>query len=166
VASPPARPGLEPVFRHADETPWQEVRAQRHADGTRRSVREKWFALGRDPQYLSMYARWDPDMIVHRHGHYSHQVIYVLAGGMWCGERWCPAGTHIDLPQGAALGPLVAGPDGVELFEVMMGDPRSWEADREGFQKLLAERGVTALPNPPIDLPEWLPDLRSRHDTE
>jgi hypothetical protein len=82
---------------------------------------------------------------------------------MWDGDRWCPAGTHIDLPQGAALGPLIAGDDGVELFEVMMGDPRSWEADRDGFHALLEERGVTALPNPPVDLPDWLEDRRSEH---
>jgi hypothetical protein len=152
----------EPTFVHADEVPWQHVRTQQHADGPR-SVREQWFAIGRDPQYLSMLGRWDPDMIVHRHGHRSHQVVYVLSGGMWCGDRWCPAGTHIDLPLGAALGPLVAGPDGVELFEVMMGDPRSWEADRDGFHRLLDERGVTALPNPPVQLPDWLPDTRSDH---
>lgn len=51
-----------------------------------------------------MYGRWDAGMIVHRHGHYSHQVVYVLGGGMWDRDRWCPAGTHIDLPFGAALG--------------------------------------------------------------
>jgi hypothetical protein len=156
-------PGVEPTFTAFDDVKWQHVRTQRHADGQQTSVREKWFAIGREPQYLSMLGRWDPGMIVHRHGHNSHQVVYVLAGGMWCGERWCPAGTHIDLPLGAALGPLIAGPDGVDLFEVMMGDPRSWEADREGFHTLLAERGVTPLPNPPVDLPDWLEDKRSHH---
>lgn len=45
----------------------------------------------------------------------------------------------------------------------MMGDPRSWEADREGFHRLLDERGVTALPNPPVQWPEWLEDKRSDH---
>jgi hypothetical protein len=154
--------GPEPTFVHFDDVRWQHVRTQQHADGPR-SVWEKWFAIGREPQYLSMFGRWDPGMVVHRHGHLSHQVVYVLAGGMWCGDRWCPAGTHIDLPQGAALGPLTAGPDGVDLFEVMMGDPRSWEADREGFHELLEARGIVALPNPPIDLPDWLPDKRSEH---
>ena len=157
--------GREPTFVHFDDLPWQHVRTQQHGDGPR-SVWEKWFALGRDPQYLSMFGRWDPGMIVHRHGHHSHQVVYVLAGGMWCGDRWCPAGTHIDLPEGAALGPLTAGPDGVDLFEVMMGDPRSWEADREGFHELLTARGVTPLPNPPVDLPDWLPDQRSDHPAD
>ncbi|MCB0993898.1 MAG: hypothetical protein KDB21_02320 [Acidimicrobiales bacterium] len=159
-------PTPEPTFLHEDDVAWQEVRALEQADGRRTSVWERWFTIGRDPEFLSMIGRWDPDMVVHRHGHNSHQVVYVLAGGMWCGERWCPAGTHIDLPHGAALGPLVAGPDGVELFEVMMGDPRSWEADRTGFERLLADRGITPLPNPPITLPEWLPDTRSQHAPE
>ena len=41
----------------------------------------------------------------------------------------CPAGTHIELPLGAAFGPFVAGDDGALLFEVMMGDPRGWGDD-------------------------------------
>ena len=44
----------------------------------------------------------------------------------------CRKGTHIALDQGDTFGPFVAGPDGVELFEVMMGDPRSFPADQEG----------------------------------
>jgi hypothetical protein len=49
----------------------------------------------------------------------------------------------------------------VELFEVMMGDPRSWAADPDGFERLLREKGARKLPNPPIELPEWLVDTRS-----
>jgi len=44
---------------------------------------------------------------------------------------------------------------------VMMGDPRSWAADSEGFEKLLTEKGAKKLPNPPIDLPDWLEDTRT-----
>jgi len=61
----------------------------------------------------------------------------------------------------AALGPFVAGPDGVELFEVMMGDPRSFPADLASYEQFLADRGVEQLPNPPIDMPAWLEDTRS-----
>ena len=56
---------------------------------------------------------------------------------------------------------VVAGPEGVELFEVMMGDPRSFPADTEGFEKLLAEKSAKRLPNPPIDMPDWLEDTRN-----
>jgi hypothetical protein len=48
----------------------------------------------------------------------------------------------------------------VTLFEVMMGDPRSWPADPEGFDRLLAEKKAKRLPNPPIELPDWLEDAR------
>src|SRR5262245_48289584 len=148
----------EPRFRHMDELKWQEVRAQRHG-AQRASVREKWLEF--TPEILTLYARWDPGMVVHRHGHNSDHLVFVLEGEMTCGEVRCTKGMHIWLPRGAALGPLIAGPQGVELFEVMLGDPRSWPADPAGFAKLLAERGIEQLPNPPIDMPEWLKDTRS-----
>jgi hypothetical protein len=148
----------EPRFRHMDELKWQEVRAQRQGE-QRASVREKWLEF--TPEILTLYARWDPGMVVHRHGHNSDHLVFVLAGEMTCGEVRCTKGMHIWLPKGAALGPLIAGPQGVELFEVMLGDPRSWPADPAGFARLLAERGIEQLPNPPIDMPEWLKDTRS-----
>ncbi|HEY7134548.1 MAG TPA: hypothetical protein VIB48_05735 [Acidimicrobiia bacterium] len=147
-----------PRFSHLDETPWQEVRRQQHGDRTV-SVRERW--LDFSPRFLSLYARWDPGMIVHAHGHQSDHVVFVLEGEMTCGDVRCTPGTHIGLDQGDTFGPFVAGPDGVVLFEVMMGDPRSFPADTDGYERLLAERDVRQLPNPPIDLPAWLQDTRS-----
>jgi hypothetical protein len=155
----PEVPGLAAVFRHLDEVPWQQVKTQMHPDG-QRSVWEKWLAFRRDPAYLSLYARYDPGMVVRRHGHYSNHIVFVLRGELACGERRCPAGTHIELPLGAAFGPFVAGPEGADLFEVMMGDPRSWGADEAGFERLLRERGIEKLPDPPIELPDWLEDRR------
>jgi hypothetical protein len=149
-----------PRFSHLDTVPWQEVRRQHHRDRDRdASVREKW--LDFSPNFLSLYARWDPGMIVQAHGHNSHHVVYVLAGEMTCGDVRCTAGTHIALDQGDTFGPFVAGPDGVELFEVMMGDPRSFPADLEAHERFLAAHGVEQLPNPPIDLPDWLHDTRT-----
>ena len=120
--------GLEPTFRHLDDPDlgWQRVKSIRNADGSTSSVWEKWLAFSPDPQYLSLYAKWDPGMVIRRHGHYSPHVIFVVSGEMWCGDRHCPAGTHVELPLGAAFGPFVAGPEGTVLLEVMMGDPRSW----------------------------------------
>ena len=156
--------GLEPTFRHLDDPDlgWQQVKAVRNADGSTSSVWEKWLAFSPDPQYLSLYAKWDPGMVIRRHGHYSPHVIFVISGEMWCGERHCPAGTHVELPLGAAFGPFVSGPEGTVLFEVMMGDPRSWGDDPQAFLDALAARGAEALPDPAIELPEWLADLRSR----
>ena len=127
--------GLEPTFRHLDDpdVPWQAVKAQRNADGTVAHVWEKWLAFSPDPQYLTIYARYDPGMVVRRHGHFSPHVVFVLEGEVSFGDRSCPAGTHIELPLGAAFGPVVAGPQGAVMFEVMMGDPRSWGDDPEAF---------------------------------
>ena len=147
-----------PRFTHLDDVEWQEVRRQQHGDRTA-SVREKWLDFGE--RFLSLYARWDPGMIVQPHGHNSDHVVFVLEGEMTCGGVACPAGTHIALDQGDTFGPFVAGPEGVELFEVMMGDPRSLPADEDGYARFLAERGVQQLPNPPIDLPEFVEDARN-----
>ena len=147
-----------PRFCHLHDLPWQEVRRQRHGDHEA-AVREKWMEFS--PRYLSLYARWDPGMIVHAHGHRSDHVVFVVEGDMTCGEVRCPVGTHIALDEGDTFGPFVAGPDGVVLFEVMMGDPRSFPADPAGYQSLLAARGIEQLPNPAIDMPPWLQDTRS-----
>ena len=121
----PKVPGREPTFRHLDDpdVAWQQVKRQRNRDGSESSVWEKWLAFSPDPQYLSLYAKYDPGMMVRRHGHYSPHVLFVIEGEIFCGDRRCPAGTHIELPLGAAFGPFRAGPDGATLFEVMMGDP-------------------------------------------
>jgi hypothetical protein len=147
-----------PRIRHLDEFKWQEVRKQHHGDRTA-SVREKWLEFS--PRYLSLYAEYDPGMMVHAHGHNSDHVVFVIEGDVMCGDVHCPAGTHIALDQGDTFGPFIAGPNGAVLFEVMMGDPRSFAADEEGWEKLLAKRGVQPLPNPPIDMPDWLEDTRT-----
>src|SRR5439155_873550 len=120
--------GKEPIFRHLDDPDmkWQKVRRQRNADGTEGTVIEKWFAFSPDPQYLSLYAIYSPGMIVRRRGHFCPHVVYIMEGGAWFGDRWCPVGTHIELPFGAAFGPIKAGDEGCTMFEVMLGDPRSW----------------------------------------
>jgi hypothetical protein len=147
-----------PRIGHVDDFAWHEVRTQQHP-GRTASVREKW--LDFSPRFLSLYAKWDAGMMVHAHGHNSDHVIFVLEGDMTCGDVHCATGTHIALDQGETFGPFIAGPEGVVLFEVMMGDPRSFEADPEGWQQLLAEKNVQQLPNPPIALPDWLVDTRT-----
>ena len=154
----------EPVFRHLDDddVPWQQVKCQRNADGSTSSVWEKWLAFSAEPQYLSLYAKYDPGMIVRKHGHYSPHVVFVIEGDIWCGERLCPAGTHIELPFGAPFGPFRAGANGATLFEVMMGDPRSWGDEPEAFEQVLQEQGAEPLPDVELDFPPWLEDLRSQ----
>jgi hypothetical protein len=73
--------GGGPRFRHVEDEdlPWQEVRRQQHGDHTA-SVWEKWFEFSE--RYLALYARWDPGMMVHAHGHNSDHVIFVVSGDM------------------------------------------------------------------------------------
>ena len=156
-------PGGPIIRRLADPAmPWQRVKAQRNADGTESSVWEKWFAFRADPAYLSLYARYDAGMVVRRHGHRSPHLVFVLEGEILVGDERCEAGTHIELPSGEQFGPLVAGEAGCALLEVMLGDPRSWSDDPDAFEQACSERGITPLPDPEIDFPDWLEDERGR----
>ena len=150
--------GTGPRIRHLDDVAWEEVRKIDYGDRTA-SVREKW--LDFSPRFLSLLAEWDPGMIVQPHGHNSDHIVFVLEGSMTCGDVECIAGTHIALDQGDTFGPFIAGNQGVVLFEVMMGDPRSFPADEEAWEQLLAERGAKQAPNPKIALPDWLEDTRT-----
>ena len=148
----------DPKFRHVRDLEWHEVRAQQLGQ-KRLSVTDAWFEF--TPDLLCAFSRWDPGVIVQKHGHNSPQAMLVLEGDMMCGDVHCTPGMHITLEMGASFGPSIAGPRGVLLYEISFGDPRSWPADPEGFERLLAERGVTKLPNPEIPLPEWLEDTRN-----
>ena len=141
------------AFRNLDEEPWREVKAQMHGD-RRVSIWEKY--LEWTPERLCLYARYDPGMIAERHGHRSDHVVFVLEGEITVGDRLCRTGMHIVLEEGAIFGPIIAGDDGALLYEIMLGDPRAVPADKAGFEKLCAERGVKPLPNPPLDLPDWV----------
>ena len=154
----PEAPGSSPRFKHFDDVPWEEVRKLDFGDHTT-SVREKW--LDFSPRFLSLWAEWDPGMMIHGHGHNSNHMVFVLDGDMMCGDVHCTKGMHISLDHGDTFGPFIAGPNGVTLFEVMMGDPRSFSSDEEQWAKLLAEKGATQAPNPPINMPDWLKDTRS-----
>ena len=152
--------GAGPRFSRLEDVPWEEVRKIDFGDHTA-SVREKWPEFS--PRYLTVYAQYDPGMLVHEHGHNSDHIVFVIEGSVRCGDVDCPAGTHIALDQGDWFGPFVAGPEGATLFEIMMGDPRSW-ATEEGearWAELLAARGATQAPNPKIALPDWLEDTRT-----
>ena len=145
---------IEPELRivRLGEVPWQEVKAQQHGD-RRVSVWEKY--LEWTPERMTLYGRHDPGMLLERHGHRGDHLVHVVEGSITVGEEACDAGTTLILPVGAAMGPIEAGPEGAVLFEVMLGDPRAVPADSDGFAALLAERGVTPLPNPPIVVPGW-----------
>jgi len=122
----------EVKFRHLDDEKWQEVRAIELPTG-RVSVREKWLEFS--DKCLSLYAKWDPGMMIHKHGHNSEHVVYVLGGSMTCGDVECTPGMHITLEKGATFGPFVAGPDGVELADIQEEVQRQEDAARPDPQQ-------------------------------
>jgi len=150
--------GLREVLTRMDDLEWAEVKRQRNGDGSVSVVREKWPVA--QPGFVSAYIEYGPGMVVRRHGHFGHHLVWVIAGGAWFGDRWCPAGTHIELPVGAAFGPVIAGGGGARLLEVTDGDFRSWGERPELYEHAIAERGVTPLPDPPIDLGDWFTETR------
>lgn len=144
-------PGVS--FSSIDDHPWVEVKAQSHR-GKRVSVWEKF--LEWTPERMVIYARYDPGVVVEAHGHASDHYVLVISGEVTIGDQICGPGTHVSLPVGASFGPLIAGPEGATMYEIMCGDPRAVPADREGFERLCAERGIEPLPNPPVEWPTWL----------
>ena len=146
----------EPRFVVVDsnEVPWTEVIAQQHGD-RRVSVHEKF--LEWTPERMVVLGRYDPRVVIERHGHASDHLVYVLEGELLVGDRRCTPGTLIVLELGAAFGPLIAGDHGALLFETWAGNPRPVPADKEGYLALLKERGIVRLPNPPFTKPASAP---------
>ena len=135
-------------FRHIDDVDWREVRAQRHGD-RRVSARLKFMEMS--PTRTVIYTQYDPGMTLEAHGHASDHVIFVTKGRLMIGDVECTPGMMVLLERGATFGPLVAGPEGTELLELYTGDPSPEPADAEGFQALLAERGIVPEPVPGFD---------------
>jgi len=146
------------AFVHADDVPWTEVRAQLHGD-RRVSVHEKF--LEWTSRRMVVLGRYDPHVVIERHGHASDHLVWVLEGELMVGDRRCPPGTLVVLELGASFGPLVAGPDGALLFEVWMGDPRPVPANPEEYEALLAAKGIVRLPNPDFARPATAPPRRT-----
>ena len=133
----------ELIFRHLDDVPWLEARAQMHGE---RRVVARVKLLEASPNRTVNYAEYDPGMIIEEHGHSSDHVVFVMDGSVNVGGTECPTGMMILLEHGAVFGPLVAGPDGAKLLEFYTGNVTAVPADPEGFDRLLAERGITRVP--------------------
>ena len=141
-------------FVHVDEVPWTEVIAQLHGE-RRVSVHEKFLEWTTDR--MVVLGRYDPHVVIERHGHRSDHLVYVLEGELRVGDRVCPPGTLVVLEVGAQFGPLIAGDAGALLFEVWTGDPRPVPADKEEYHALLREKGIVRLPNPRFTKPDGAP---------
>src|SRR5262249_34979897 len=90
------------AFVHADAVPGTGVVAQLH--GVRRvSVHEKF--LEWNAKRMVVLGRYDPHVVIERHGHASDHLVYVLEGELLVGDRRCGPGTLIVLELGAKFGP-------------------------------------------------------------
>jgi hypothetical protein len=152
TATPAAPPRL--AFVEAAAVPWTEVIAQMHGE-RRVSVHEKF--LEWNEKRMVVLGRYDPGMVIERHGHASDHLVYVLEGRLAVGDRDCAPGTLIVLEVGAKFGPLVAGESGCLLLEVWFGDPRPVPDDKQAYYALLRERGIARLPNPKFERPATAP---------
>jgi quercetin dioxygenase-like cupin family protein len=134
-------------YQHLDDTPFVAMKSQQHGD-RRVSV---WLRLLVDrPDRSINHTRYDPGLVLERHGHASDHYILVVAGEVWFGEERCRAGSLIELPVGATFGPIVVGDEGAELVEVYFGDKRAIPADPDEYLRILAEKGIERLPPPVI----------------
>jgi hypothetical protein len=129
-------------FVHIDDVPAREVKAQQHAD--RRAAITLRF-LEQTPGRVFIHTRYDPGIVVERHGHRSDHAIFILDGSVSIDDVACTRGMLVILEQGAEFGPLVAGPEGAELLEFYAGDPAPVPADPAAFARLLAQRGITPV---------------------
>ena len=156
-SSPPTSSGAA-VFWHLDDIDWTEVQRQQNADGSVSVVREKWPIIR--PDFLSAHVHYEPGMIVRRHGHRSNHIVFVLGGGGWIGGDWSAPGTHIHVPLGAAFGPIVAGPEGLTCWELSFGEFGGWGDQPELYEQEITARGVSPLPDPPLEIGDWFVDPR------
>lgn len=146
------------TVRHVDDIEWTEVQRQRNADGSVSVVREKWPIIR--PGFLSAHVMYEPGMVVRRHGHRSNHLVFVLGGSGRLGEIEVAAGAHVHVPLGAAFGPIVAGPDGLNCWELSFGEFGGWGDQPELYTAEIERLGASPLPDPPLELGEWFVDPR------
>ena len=154
----PRVPGLAEVVARYDDLPWAELRRQRSAGGTVAVVRARW-TIAR-PDFTSALVEHDPGMVTRRERWLGTHMVWVLDDGAWFDNRWCPAGTHVEVPAGCEVGPIVAGSEGARFIELTHGDVRSLGVGRDAYERALAQQGATLLPYPALDLGPGIDDTR------
>jgi hypothetical protein len=146
----PSQP--EARFVHDDDLPFVNVKSQMQGD-RKASVWLKMMNL--HPERAFFHTRYDPGLVLQRHGHRSHHFFYIIEGTVYFGDERCGPGTLIELPLGASFGPIVVGDEGAEAIEVYFGDCRPIPTDQPEWERFKRERGVEELPNPELDVPKW-----------
>ncbi len=147
-AAPGANDGL--LIRHIDDLPWHEVRVML-VHGKRSVVKNRFVDFGE--RRTICHTWYDPGIALARHSHFAEELIYVLEGGFWIDDVWCPAGTVVVLEPGTYFGPLIAGPEGAYLLEAFPGIGVRAGQDRTGWDERARALGVEPLPDPPFHPP-------------
>lgn len=146
----PRRPTVSYV--HDEDAAYVDVKSQTQGD-RRVSVWLKMLDLAPDRAFF--HTRYDPGLVLERHGHKSDHYVFVISGTVTFDGEPCRAGSLIKLPCGASFGPIVVGDEGAELIEVYFGDSRPVRVAIDEWSEIKRERGITDLPNPVLDVPAW-----------
>jgi ChrR Cupin-like domain len=139
-------------FVHSGDVEAVEVKSELR-EGTRRSVWLKFLEL--TPEASVFHTRYDPGLVLQRHGHRSNHYIFVIDGEVRFDTEVCSAGSLVRLPHGATFGPIWVGDEGAEILEIYLGDCRPEPADKSEWQRIKDEHDIVDLPNPPLPVPEW-----------
>ena len=94
-------------YIHAEDMDFAEVKSQQHADGRRVSV---WLRMLELTQERAVYhTRYDPGLVLERHGHNSDHFVFVIDGEVTFDQEVCRAGTLIKLPPPGLVRPHQGG---------------------------------------------------------
>lgn len=142
----------------AAEGEWLEVRPQIH-HGTRR-VAGHLKIIERSPERVVVYTRYDPGLVIEKHSHLANEVLFIVEGELFVGERRCPAGTTIVLEKGTPFGPITAGPQGTVLFETFDGETGHVSEDYEDSCAFSRNGASRSCPKPMPPCPPRVPAAR------
>ncbi len=145
----PARDAIR--FYEMSDAQHQDVVVQMHGK-TEVGVQLRIFEWNADRMIARTH--YDPNIVLQRHSHASDTLLYILDGEVSIGGRSCPAGTQVVIPKDVPFGPLIAGPEGCTFLESYAGDFTATSYDREGYDQLLAERGIIPVPTAKLEVPE------------
>jgi hypothetical protein len=142
-------------FVHGDDVEAIAVKSQVR-DGQERSVWLKFLEL--TPEAAVFHTRYDPGLVLERHGHKSDHYVFVISGEVTFDAEVCRAGTLVRLPRGATFGPMWTGDEGAEILEIYLGDCRPEPADKDEWHGIMRTHAIDELPNPPLPVPAWFGD--------
>ncbi|MEX1217502.1 MAG: hypothetical protein WEA11_03150 [Acidimicrobiales bacterium] len=114
--SSPKVEGMNSVQLHVDDIAWIEAVREESSDGYTAIVREKSLVALAD--FASVLMEYSPNTETSRVTEGKHHLFWIIGGGAWFDGRWCPEGTHVELPAGSMIPAIRAGKAGVQFLEL------------------------------------------------